>query len=101
MENRWRRTFFEIWAFPYREIQRKTAGGGNVLRFGHFPIAKCKGKPPRRENFEIGVFPYREIQRKTAGGGKLLRFGHFPIGFTMGSTDLAQEKMTQAREKMT
>ena len=49
----------EIWAFPYREIQRKTAGGGYFLRFGHFPIGKYKGEPPEAENLSI--------------------FGHFPI----------------------
>ena len=35
-----------IWEFRYGEIQRKTAGGGKFLRFGHFPIGKYKGKPP-------------------------------------------------------
>ncbi len=60
---------FEIWALPYREIQRKTAGGGKCLRFGHCPIGKYKGEPPEAEGFEVGEFPYREIQRKPPEAG--------------------------------
>ena len=59
----WLATFFlkleaiiEIWALPYRKTQRKTAGGGNKLRFGHFPIGKYKGKPPEAENlWDLGI----------------------------------------------
>jgi len=34
-----------------RPQERKTAGGGKNLIFGHFPIGNYKGKPPEAENF--------------------------------------------------
>ena len=58
----------EIWEFPYGEIHREIARGG-FLRFVHFSIGKCKGKPPEADLFEVLALPYRKMQRKTTEGG--------------------------------
>ena len=71
--------FFEIWAYPYRKMQRKIAVGG-FFGIWALPYRMMQRETAGGGFFHNWAFPYREMQRKTAGGGKILTFGNFPIG---------------------
>ena len=62
-ENGRRRDFFEIGAFPYRKIQRKTAGG-RVLRF-----SECKFFTKEVQKEHKGQWKQKTVQRAVEGGG--------------------------------